>query len=106
LPSFQRTIVVDSLYLGGSNLLARQLLIACTKSSEITGATSFIILFGILSGPGAFLFGSLQIVFSSSFWVTLLLIRIIYSVYAFPIVLLRSAWPVFRKNFSDRICAF
>jgi hypothetical protein len=71
---------VNSLYLRGSNLLARQLLIAYAKSSKITRATSFITLFGILSGPRAFLFRSLQIVFASSSLVILLLIRIMCSV--------------------------
>jgi hypothetical protein len=97
---------VDSLYLGGSAPLARQLLITYAKSSKITGATSFITSFGIPSGPGAFLFGSLQIVFASSSLVILLLIGIMCSVWTSLVVLLRSAWPVFRKNFSDKICAF
>ena len=84
----------------------RQLLIACAKSCDTTGATNFITSFGIPSGPRAFPLGSLQIVSSSSSLVTLLLIGILYSIGAAPIVSLRSAWPVFGKNFSERIWTF
>ena len=82
---------MDSLYLGGSEPLARQSLIACARSFEITRAISFITSFGIPSGPGAFPFGSLQIVSSSSSLVTLLLIGTTRSIGVLPMVSLRSA---------------
>ena len=94
---------MDSLYLSKSDLLARQLLIAYARSSAIIRATSFSTLFGILSGPRAFPFRSLRITLSNCCLVTLLLIMTMCSMCVSSVVLLRSACPVFGKNFLDKI---
>ena len=94
---------MDSLYLGRSDPLARQLLIACARSSAIIRATSFSTLFSILSGPRAFPFRSLRITLSNCCLVTLLLIMTACSICVSSVVSLRFACPVFGKNFSDKI---
>jgi hypothetical protein len=94
---------VDSLYFSKSDPLAKQLLIAYTRSFAIIKATSFSTLFSILSSLRAFLFKSLQIMLFNCCLVTLLLIMTMCFICVSSVVLLKSACLVFGKNFSNRI---
>ena len=73
----------------------------------ITGATILRILFGILSGLKAFLFGRFLIsLLIFSIKTIGLILSIFYSVIASILILLRSAAPVLGKKLAARISAF
>ena len=115
--SFLSTAVIISLKPVGSVPLARRLVNALTRPSNISSAISLITLQGILSGPVAFPFSSLFITSSTSSFNIVCGISILRSGLGFayyslarlpwsPAMSLRSACPTLGKNLSASIQAF
>ena len=98
---------MDSLSHCGIVPPARHWLLALAMPCAITGTTILRISFGILSGPGALLFGSFltspHISSGEMFGLMLTSLRSGYSLLAMS---LRSVLPVVGKNFSAKIFAF
>jgi len=96
---------MDSLYEFGMFPVYRSSDTACARSSFIVKVMIFSILFGILSGPGAFPFRNLWIASSISSGVTVVEIWIVLVDCWSFLISVRSASPSPRKNLSARIWA-